>query len=350
MRCDALDAHKKSDVRIPNARPSEYSPWLLVRRRCRRRTSSRGIGCSFRVFAAIKYRRILVRRSRFAVGPDPGCAVFLDHGSSVAVYVLTNPLVELGLPGSLAQPRLAHRPRPVCSSHGLSLPTALAGFKGPRLAVRPCPLCSALRVWLPSRRLAPFEPGPALFHAGGAPGIHPSKRCSLRKVSAPFPAGCTHVPFLPALFPTPERRAGPQGRGFWVLTLSQVPDRPRAMNTRRTGGSPGFRPSRVRQRRPWPGFRPASSPTPWVRDDRTNHRVAGVPECQSTVARPSPRRCEAASDRAALLGFRTGDIPNHSKARSSGLWVHLTPRRALLPADRRSVDERNLLPKLSGTR
>jgi hypothetical protein len=38
-----------------------------------------------------------------------------------------------------------------------------------------CPLRSALRVWSPSRRLAPREPAPALFHADSAPGIYPSE-------------------------------------------------------------------------------------------------------------------------------------------------------------------------------
>jgi hypothetical protein len=63
---------------------------------------------------------------------------------------------------------------------GQLLPWALGPFstsriEGPLPAGFACPLRSALRVWLPSRRLPPFEPLPALFHTGGAHGTPPSE-------------------------------------------------------------------------------------------------------------------------------------------------------------------------------
>jgi hypothetical protein len=51
-----------------------------------------------------------------------------------------------------------------------------------------CPLRSALRVWSPSRRLAPFESLPAFFHAGGAHGIHPSELLPLKRFPTRFRA------------------------------------------------------------------------------------------------------------------------------------------------------------------
>jgi len=39
----------------------------------------------------------------------------------------------------------------------------------------------------------------------------------------PSPARWTHLPFFLSLLPSPKRRAGPTGRGFWALTLARVP-------------------------------------------------------------------------------------------------------------------------------
>ena len=85
------------------------------------------------------------------------------------------------------------------------------------------PLRSALRVWLPSRRFSPFDPVPVLFHTGGAPGIHPSEFPSPGRYPAFLQPGMTHIPFNPAVFPPPKRRAGPMGLGFWALTLPEAP-------------------------------------------------------------------------------------------------------------------------------
>jgi len=45
----------------------------------------------------------------------------------------------------------------------------------------------------------------------------------LSRGTEPFPAQRTHLPFFPPLLPSPERRAGPAGRGFWALTLARIP-------------------------------------------------------------------------------------------------------------------------------
>jgi len=59
---------------------------------------------------------------------------------------------------SFAQHDLVSQPQPADSSHGLSLPTALEGKEIHCRGLCLGPLRSALRVWLPSRRLAPSEP------------------------------------------------------------------------------------------------------------------------------------------------------------------------------------------------
>jgi len=63
----------------------------------------------------------------------------------------------------------------------------------------------------------------------------------------------------PAGIPCAEHKAGSTGRGSWVLTLPRVPGDQHVFSAPATGCSLGFGPSRVRQRKPWPGFRPASS-------------------------------------------------------------------------------------------
>lgn len=102
------------------------------------------------------------------------------------------------------------------SSLGLSVPTAHTGSKVHLARALACPLRSALRVWLPSRRFTPFGPLPALFRAGGAHGIPPSKRSPLEWLSDRLqPDGPTYR-FAPALLPTrtPGRPAGPRFLGF----------------------------------------------------------------------------------------------------------------------------------------
>jgi len=64
---------------------------------------------------------------------------------------------------------------------GFFFPSAHAATKVHFMRVLPYPLSSALRVWLPSRRLTPFEASPALFRASSALGKSPSERSPLRR-------------------------------------------------------------------------------------------------------------------------------------------------------------------------
>jgi hypothetical protein len=84
----------------------------------------------------------------------------------------------------IPQRTLAVRPKPTGSSRGLLLPTALTGLGGSVHTGLPRPPSSAFRVWLPSSRLTPSKPAPALFHAGSALGIHPSELTPLTRYRA----------------------------------------------------------------------------------------------------------------------------------------------------------------------
>jgi hypothetical protein len=129
---------------------------------------------------------LLVLRSHFAVGRFLGCVVFLQR---VALNTLSDQCVlssSFAFLQSLAQRNLVRRSRPTDSSHGLSLPSALAGSEVHLHGRCRRPLRSAFRVWLPSWRLTPSEPWPVLFHTGGARGIHPSELSPPRRYPPRF--------------------------------------------------------------------------------------------------------------------------------------------------------------------
>jgi hypothetical protein len=100
--------------------------------RYRLRSSSRGIRCSFRVFCPSQVSPLWVRRSRFAVGPYLGCAVFPDRGPPIVVqaisFILSSSCAFLQ---SFTQSTLAVRPQPVGSSLGLSFPSAHVRIEDP---------------------------------------------------------------------------------------------------------------------------------------------------------------------------------------------------------------------------
>jgi len=73
------------------------------------------------------------------------------------------------------RPNLAGRPQPGQLLSWTLLPCSTRGIEDPLAADFTCPLRSARRVWLPSRRLTPFDPVPVLFRTGGAHGIRPSE-------------------------------------------------------------------------------------------------------------------------------------------------------------------------------
>jgi hypothetical protein len=143
----------------------------------------------------------------------------------------------------------------------------------------PNPLRSARRVWLPSRRLAPSEPVPVLFHTGGALGIHPSELSP------------------PARYPRVSARKDPHTVFPAVVTAAETASRP---------GRPRFL-----------GFDPCRSP--WRPDT-------------GLVRRPL-----AAPLGFALLG-RAGRSLGRTLARHSSLALLLTHPKARLPAPQ-SLDQ-----------
>jgi hypothetical protein len=152
-----------------------------------------------------------------------------------------------------------------------------------------CPLRSALRVWPPSRRLAPREPAPALFHADSAPGIHPSKPSPLERYPN-VPARKRPPTVSLAAIPTAEATGRTGEPRFLGFDPSESPLRPkRVFSTPAAGCSPGFRPSWANQPKPWPGFRPASSYALRSSNDaRPSHRCPRVSISLDLI--PSARR------------------------------------------------------------
>jgi hypothetical protein len=235
---------------------------------------------------------------------------------------------------SVAQRNLVCRPRPADSSHGLLLPSAHQGpaIHLPRALPQPATfrlqgLATLLTVY--SRRARAGFVSHRRRSWDSPFGAFPS-----RKVSATFPGGRTHVPFIPSLFPPPRRRVGPTGRGFWALPLSRVPGDLAGVNSPVTGCSHGLRPLRVFQRKSCPGFRPGSTHTlsETGPGDRSRRRP-GVSIGFRLVPSTPPGKPDD-PDGTTLPGFSHQHDPAHSGKPASGLWVHLIPRRALLPTDR----------------
>jgi hypothetical protein len=200
------------------------------------------------------------------------------------------------------------------------------------------PLRSVLRVWLPSRRLSPAGPLSALFRADGAHGIRPSEL---------FPAG-RYPPVSRSEGPTYRSTcrysrlaetnwAGPTGRGSWALTLPEVPYDEAGFSTPAAGGSLGLRPSRVCERAPCTGFHPCSShalPENWP-GGRIPAAPRSINQCPSGLNRGTPQAGLAVET--TLIGFVHLSDPDHESDEAPGLWVHLMPRRALLPTVRQSL-------------
>ena len=124
---------------------------------------------------------------------------------------------------SVAQRNLVRRPRPADSSHGLLLPSA---HQGPAVHLpRALPQLATFRLQgLATLLTAYSRRAPAGFVSHRRRSWDsPFEAFPSRKVTATFPRGRTHMPFVPSFFPPPKRQAGPTGRGFWALALSRVP-------------------------------------------------------------------------------------------------------------------------------
>jgi hypothetical protein len=174
-------------------------------------SNSRGICCSFRVLRPPRYRRLLVLRSRCAVGPYPGCAVFPRRTDWQAVRRTSDILSSsLAFLQSVAQRTLAGRPQPPAPLVDFGSLQHMQGSAIYRPRTFQSPLRSAFRVWLPSWRVSLAETGPALFRAGGARGIRPSELSPpmrWRRVSAPSAPACR---FSRGLFTFAEAKGRPR--------------------------------------------------------------------------------------------------------------------------------------------
>jgi hypothetical protein len=166
----------------------------------------------------------LVRRFHFAVGRFPGFVAFPQRVSPGHCSVSrSNPLFEFDLP-------LEYYPvkpcRPTAVDRPLSwafVPFSTSGTKGLLGTGLPARYVPPSGFGYPLDGLLPLVPRRFFFTPAALMGF------TLRSFLLPkgirvFRPGRTHLPFNPAVFPPPKRRAGPTGLGFWVSPLSEVPD------------------------------------------------------------------------------------------------------------------------------
>ena len=173
--------------------------------------------------------------------PFPRLCGFSSAGPSITGKRSTTLSSSFALLLSIPQRTLADRPQPASSSHGLSLPSAREGSEvhSPRV-------CRARYVppsgfGYPLGGLLPPSPCRLCFTPAALLGF------TLRSLPLPqgiqvSPPGRTHVPFVLPLLPSPKRRAGSAGRGFWASTLAGVPGDRREVNVPAAGCSLGFFP------------------------------------------------------------------------------------------------------------
>jgi len=160
---------------------------------------------------------------------------------------LRHPLFELSPPPEVITrqrpSRTGHCPR-TDTSHGLSALFSTSGSEGPLAAGVACPLRSAPRVWLPSRRLTPFDASPVLFHTDSAREICPSKHSPLPGYRRRFhrEAPTYRLPQRSLPLAHGPARCSPVS-GLCPLPESLAPRH--VFSTPEAGGSHGLLPSRV---------------------------------------------------------------------------------------------------------
>jgi hypothetical protein len=117
----------------------------------------------------------LVRQSRSAVGTGLGCGVFPRRTRLVAIRYPARSSLRVHSPLEFCPAN----PTPRAAARGILswtfFPYSTSGYGGPSSREFHVPIRSTFRVWLPSWRLTPSEPLPALFHARSALGITPSE-------------------------------------------------------------------------------------------------------------------------------------------------------------------------------
>jgi hypothetical protein len=153
----------------------------------------------------VEVPRLLVPRSHFAVGRFVGCVVFLRRATLTTLSsqrILSSSFAFLQ---SVAQHNLARRPRPIGTSHGLSFPTALEGSEIHFSRAVPPPATVRLQGLVTLWAVYALRARAGFVSHRRRSWDSPFGAFSSRKVSRSFPSGSTHVPFVPSLFPPPER-------------------------------------------------------------------------------------------------------------------------------------------------
>jgi hypothetical protein len=168
------------------ARPSESSAVLLGRVRSRNRPSSYGVRRSSRVFVLRRYRPYGFDDPDVPLAVSPALRSSRSRLPRSPFSDRMHPLFEFRAP---LESYPASPSRSAAAIRLLSwtlLP--FSTYKDRRSASRghAGPPRSAFRVWLPSWRFPPCDPGPALFHAGSAPGICPFRAFPCRGSSRRF--------------------------------------------------------------------------------------------------------------------------------------------------------------------
>jgi hypothetical protein len=181
-----------------------------------------------------------------------------------------------------------------------------------------CPLRSAPGVWLPPRRLSPREPVPALFHAGGAPGIRPSELSPPARYPDVTTGERPHT-VSPAFVPAAEATGRSDGPRFLGFAPCRSPSRPNVCLARRTPDAPlGFTLPGPANKRLRPDF--AGHPLTRFADRTTHAPPAGASESRSTSVWPHPHAMQARRlDGATHLGFPHRPGPHRSDVPPSGL-------------------------------
>ena len=226
--CVSERAHEKSDAEVCggcSSCPSEYSVRLLAAKRCR----PGGVLSEFA--ARSEFQPDEVPRYWFG---DPTLPLAI---SSALWFSFTGPRwtplsdqctlsSSSAFLQSLPQHDLASQPQPVGSSHGLSLPTALQGLEVhlPRALPEPATFRPQGLVTLSAGYSLRARAG--LFSCRRRSWDSPFGAFSSGKVSAAFPGGRTHAPFIPSVSPGAEALGRPNEPRPLGFDPSRSPSRP----------------------------------------------------------------------------------------------------------------------------
>ena len=291
------------------------------------------------------YRGHCFRDPASPLAPCLGRAVFRRRIATSTVKRSQHPLSGFRLPQSLAQRVLVSRPQPTNHSPGLSLPSAHARLGSPlRRGSRTSRCGPPAGFGYPLGGFRLPRPGRPCFVPTALLGF--TLRSFLRLTgTASVSAQVNPHTVLPAGIPSRRSdRAGPAGRGYWVLTLSSVPGRRRCLADQRLDAPLGFALLGLTGQRLARDF--ARTPPTCLDATAFAGRVSGTSECQSNAAwpRPATQRTKPTGG-TALSGFSHRTDPATSEKGEPWLCVHRKPRPALPPTDRLASGSAPPLPE-----